>query len=48
MMSDSLEVWLEQVVRITLRHSNIPAEMYQQGWKESYFEPMKAYYQGRD
>lgn len=32
---------------ITLRHSKLPAHgaQYEKGWQESYFEPMKAYFE---
>ena len=45
-----LEVLLEKVeggTRITLNHSNIPdgqGEQYKDGWVESYFDPMQAYF----
>jgi activator of HSP90 ATPase len=47
-----LEVLLERSgehTRITIRHSNLPDHgmQYQQGWIDSYFDPMKAYF-GRD
>jgi len=34
--------------RITLRHTKLPAHgaQYEQGWHESYFEPMKQYFEG--
>lgn len=35
--------------KLTLIHSNIPAGLgksYQQGWKDYYFTPMKAYFAG--
>ncbi len=34
--------------RVTLRHSNLPAhgDQYREGWVESYFTPMKAYFEG--
>jgi uncharacterized protein YndB with AHSA1/START domain len=47
-----LEVTFEAVpggeTRITLHHSNLPANgaQYEQGWVESYFEPMKEYFEG--
>ena len=33
--------------KVTLSHSNLPAhgEQYRQGWVDSYFEPMKAYFE---
>jgi uncharacterized protein YndB with AHSA1/START domain len=45
-----LEVTLEtegQGARLTIRHSNLPDDgmQYKQGWVESYFEPMLAYFQ---
>jgi uncharacterized protein YndB with AHSA1/START domain len=45
-----LEVQLEAAgtaTRITLKHSKIPKGQgiqYEQGWKDHYFEPMKAYF----
>jgi uncharacterized protein YndB with AHSA1/START domain len=32
--------------RVTIRHSNLPDHgmQYQQGWMDSYFEPMKTYF----
>ena len=46
-----LEVLLAPVkggTRVTLRHSNLPAhgDQYREGWVESYFMPMKAYFGG--
>ena len=34
--------------RITLRHTNLPSHgaQYEQGWQESYFDPMKQYFEG--
>jgi activator of HSP90 ATPase len=34
---------------VTLRHSNLPEHgmQYHQGWKDSYFTPMKAYFEGK-
>ena len=35
--------------RLTLTHSNIPAEQvesYKQGWEDSYFVPMREYFNG--
>lgn len=45
-----LEVTLEtegQGARLTIRHSNLPDDgmQYKQGWVESYFQPMLAYFQ---
>jgi activator of HSP90 ATPase len=33
---------------VTIRHSNLPQHgmQYQQGWVDSYFEPMKEYFSG--
>lgn len=33
--------------KLTLRHTNLPAhgEQYRQGWVDSYFDPMKSYFQ---
>jgi uncharacterized protein YndB with AHSA1/START domain len=47
-----LEVTLEtegQGARLTIRHSNLPDDgmQYKQGWVESYFQPMLAYFQDR-
>lgn len=52
--SDAPESLLEVLIepdgdgcRLTLVHTNIPdgqGKDYDQGWKESYFEPMEAYY----
>ena len=48
-----LEVVFEEVgggTRLTLIHSNIPegqGQMYEQGWKEYYLEPMKRYFKKR-
>jgi activator of HSP90 ATPase len=45
-----LDIALEETsggTKLTLMHSNIPegqADDYQQGWDESYFQPMKAYF----
>lgn len=44
-----LEVLLEPAeggTKLTLRHSQLPphGEQYEQGWIDSYFEPMKAYF----
>jgi activator of HSP90 ATPase len=48
-----LEVTLEtegQGARLTIRHSNLPDDgmQYKQGWVESYFQPMLAYFQDRE
>jgi activator of HSP90 ATPase len=49
-----IEVLLEPVdggTRLTLRHANVPdgqTQYEQGGWQESYFEPMKEYFAGRD
>ena len=34
--------------QVTLRHSNLPAhgDQYREGWVESYFTPMKTYFEG--
>jgi uncharacterized protein YndB with AHSA1/START domain len=34
--------------KITLRHTNLPEHgaQYEQGWQESYFDPMKLYFEG--
>ena len=46
-----LEILLEETeggTKVTLIHSNIPqgqARLYEQGWKDFYFEPMKQYFQ---
>ena len=47
-----LEIILEpdgKGTRVTIRHANLPADgmQYKQGWVESYFEPMLAYFQGQ-
>jgi uncharacterized protein YndB with AHSA1/START domain len=48
-----LEVLLEKAkkgTRLTLRHSEIPegqGKMYEEGWKEHYFTPMKRYFASR-
>ena len=45
-----LEIVLEKTAsgtKVTLKHTNIPegqAEQYKDGWKEFYFDPMKAYF----
>lgn len=45
-----LEVLLEEIeggARLTLLHTNIPdgqGKKYEEGWQESYFEPMKEYF----
>lgn len=46
-----LEITLEPVgeqTRLTLRHMGLPPHggQYEQGWVESYFEPMKEYFAG--
>jgi uncharacterized protein YndB with AHSA1/START domain len=46
-----LEVLLEPEgggTRVTLRHSNLPphGDQYREGWEESYFTPMKAFFEG--
>ncbi len=46
-----LEITLEPEgdgTRITLRHSKLPEHgmQYQQGWRDAYFTPMKAYFEG--
>jgi uncharacterized protein YndB with AHSA1/START domain len=47
-----LEILLESVeggTKLTLTHGNIPAgqtDSYKDGWDESYFQPMKAYFAG--
>jgi uncharacterized protein YndB with AHSA1/START domain len=49
-----LEVLLVSVeggTRITLLHSDIPdgqAEMYDEGWEDYYFKPMRAYFEGEE
>ena len=45
-----IELTFEPVVggtKVTLRHSNLPAhgDQYKQGWVDSYFEPMKEYFE---
>ena len=47
-----IEVTFAQVeggTQVTLRHSNLPAhgDQYKQGWVDSYFEPMKEYFESR-
>jgi activator of HSP90 ATPase len=47
-----LEITLEPAngqTRLTLKHSELPKHgwQYKQGWVDSYFEPMQAYFQGR-
>ena len=48
-----IEVLLEPLAggtRITLRHTNVPNDQrgYEQGgWRENYFDPMRAYFRGR-
>jgi len=45
-----LEVVLEEAekgTRLTLIHTNIPdgqGEMYKEGWRDNYFQPMKRYF----
>ncbi len=36
--------------RITLRHTGLPphGRQYEQGWVESYFEPMREYFENQD
>jgi len=46
-----IEVTLEPVgdqTKVTLRHTSLPPHgmQYEQGWVESYFEPMKEYFEG--
>lgn len=45
-----LEITLEAVdggTRLTLHHSNLPphGSQYEKGWEESYFQPMKEYFE---
>lgn len=45
-----LEVTLEPVdgvTRLTLHHTNLPPHgaQYEQGWEESYFQPMREYFE---
>lgn len=42
----TFEVEGENLTRVTLRHTNLPADgmKYKQGWVDNYFEPMKAYF----
>jgi activator of HSP90 ATPase len=37
---------VKQGARLTLKHTNLPSNgmQYKEGWVESYFEPMKAYF----
>jgi uncharacterized protein YndB with AHSA1/START domain len=47
-----IEVLLERVeggTQLTLRHTNLPDHglQYRQGWVESYFEPMQAYFSAK-
>ena len=47
-----IDVQLEKApggTKLTLRHTNIPSGQsdYKSGWKECYFEPMKAYFAKR-
>ena len=39
----------ENGTRITIRHSHLPEHgmQYQQGWRDAYFTPMKAYFETR-
>ena len=46
-----IEVLFEAVeggTKITLMHTNLPphGKQYEKGWHESYFQPMKAYFEG--
>lgn len=48
-----IEVTLEPVgdqTKLTLKHTRLPPHgvQYEQGWVESYFEPMKEYFEGRN
>ena len=48
-----LEIILDEIAggtRLTLRHSDLPPHgmQYQQGWIDSYFIPMKAYFESKD
>jgi len=51
--SDSrIEITLEPVgnqTKVTLKHTRLPPHggQYEQGWVESYFEPMKEYFKNR-
>jgi len=47
-----IEVTLDQLgnqTRLTLHHSGLPPDggQYEQGWVESYFQPMKEYFEAR-
>jgi activator of HSP90 ATPase len=47
-----IEITLEPVgnqTKLTLKHTGLPphGRQYEQGWVESYFEPMKEYFKGR-
>jgi len=44
----SFEANDEGRTKITLRHTKLPAHgaQYEEGWQESYFEPMKRYFEG--
>jgi uncharacterized protein YndB with AHSA1/START domain len=47
-----IEITLESVAdqtKLTLNHTGLPPHgtQYEQGWVESYFEPMKEYFKGR-
>lgn len=46
----ALEILFEEAnggTKVTLRHSKLPAHgmQYEEGWKESYFEPMRQYFE---
>ena len=46
-----LLVSVEAGTRITLLHSDIPdgqAEMYDEGWEDYYFKPMRSYFEGEE
>ncbi len=47
-----LEILLEEAeggTKLTIKHSNLPAHggQYEAGWDESYFQPMKIYFEGQ-
>ena len=47
-----IEITLEPVgnqTKLTLKHTGLPphGRQYEQGWVESYFEPMEEYFKGR-
>jgi activator of HSP90 ATPase len=47
-----IEITLEPIgkqTKLTLRHTNLPphGRQYEQGWVESYFDPMKEYFSSR-